>query len=76
MKRENKIATTITGLAKIEMFICGIVGLYFGGVDTKYGFHLTLALPWWVMGFISGLMLMGFAEIIHLLQNIYDNQKK
>lgn len=65
---KNTIAKILTVIAWIT-FICGfIAGLILG--DDKYGFSYTIAFIWWSSTFVSGILFLGFAEIIELLDTI------
>ena len=55
-----------TVMAKVE-----VPYVYISGTHTEWSF--TLALSYWAASFVSGLVFLGFAEIIILLQEIVDN---
>lgn len=49
---------------------------YFGRTYTTTEFSWTIALTYWSVAFVSGLVFLGFSEIIMLLQKIVDNGGK
>lgn len=79
---KNKIASILRVVAIITFivgFICGIVfgtqevthGVYYTYTTTEFSFGA--ALIYWLIAFLSGISLLGFAEIIDLLQRINYN---
>lgn len=70
----NGIATVFKILAVIIFVIGFIVGIVMGnqagGSGWENDFSLPVALACWAAGFISGMMFMGFGEIIQLLTEI------
>ncbi len=79
----NKIATLLYVIAWI-IFIGGfIIGIKFANVEVVKGnyyhyadteFSLTLAIMYWGISFISGLVFIGFSEVIRLLTGIRNKQ--
>lgn len=79
---KNNIADTLQVIAWI-IYIGGfIAGFVLGNVEVPYTyipathteFSFTLALTYWAAFFITGTILLGFAEIIQLLQKLVDNE--
>ena len=83
VKPENKIATALTIIAAI-VFIGGfIMGIVFGNVEVTKGtyyqyteteFSFGIALSYWAISLVSGIFILGFAEIIKLLEYIKLNK--
>lgn len=80
---KNPVATTLTVISWIIFiggFIAGIVlgkqpvirGTYYQHVDMEFSF--AAALVWWATSFISGMIFLGFAEIIKLLHAIKNKE--
>jgi len=78
-EQKNSVASVLTVIAWIVFiagFIVGIVlgnvevtrGTYFTYTDTEFSF--TIALTYWAVSFVSGIFILGFAEIIKLLNDI------
>lgn len=74
-KRENSIASTFRVIAWF-IFIGGFLGgLVFGRDNYGYRyseFSFSLAMIYWVSAFISGMVFMGIAEVISLLQRLVN----
>jgi len=74
----NGYATALRVIA-VVIFLGGLVtGLEIGnvpipGYSALTGFSFTSAIPYWAIAIISGTLLLGFAEIITLLQKIVDS---
>lgn len=62
MNSRNTISSILLGIGILEIVICLIVGLI----------NLPSSLAWWIGGFITGMIFIGFSEVIHLLQKIAD----
>ena len=54
----------------IIVIILGLIGGYQLGGMMGYEFNWTLALTGWLMSIINGFVLIGFSEVIHLLQQL------
>lgn len=78
-KENNAVALALKVIAWIIMiggFIAGIVlgnvevtkGYYYTYTDTEFSF--TIALTYWAVSLISGIFILGFSEIIKLLNAI------
>lgn len=75
----NPIATALKVISVI-IFIGGfILGIVLGTQKAEYGvlytytkteFSFTIALIYWAASFISGMLMLGFSEIINLLNSI------
>lgn len=76
----GKALKTFAWATIILGFILGIVMAfvevpyesYFGGYSTRTEFSWSVALTYWSDAFLAGLIFLGFAEIIMLLQKIVD----
>ncbi len=72
----SKILSVIAWLIFIGGFIAGIIfgnvevtkGVYYTYTDTEFSF--AIAFTYWCVSFISGMLMLGFAEIISLLNDI------
>ena len=76
----NKMAMMLRVIAVIEI-VCGfilggILGDTFGTGYYGYEFNWGLCIGIVVAGFISGIFILGFAEVIQLLQDIKSKIKK
>ena len=80
LKEGNRIATALTIIAWV-IFVGGfIAGIALGHVEvtmhneadiwTEKKFSFAVALVYWAVSLISGIMTLGFAEIIKLLEEI------
>ena len=65
---ENSVASVIRALAWVTIFCGLILGFLLGKDPYDDEFSFVRALIYWFAGFVSGMMLMGFSEIIRLLQ--------
>lgn len=71
IKEENATLATILKVIAWLIFIGGfIAGLIFGEEAGYYEFSFAVALIYWVVSFISGIFILGFAKIIELLNTI------
>lgn len=72
----NRVASVIRVIAWIVYLVGIIAGLFFGA-DAGYSsdFPLLIVLAYWAGFFVAGTMIIGFAEIIDLLQEIVDKIK-
>ena len=68
VKASNPVANAITVIAWIEFIAGFIAGIILGNAGEE--FSLEIALIYWGISLISGIMFLGFAEIIKLLQAI------
>jgi hypothetical protein len=81
-EKTNTVATVLTVLAWL-IFVTGLIagivlGTEAGEVTSYYGdpsFEFSAAWPCWIVSFISGIFVLGFSEIIKLLQKIYNKTK-
>lgn len=76
----NKIAMILRVVAIIEI-VCsfifgGVLGDIFGIGYHGYDFNWGLFFGILIAGFISGIFILGFAEIIQLLQDIKNSEYK
>ena len=74
VNKENKVAKVLTGIAYAIFIIGAILGFAMGYTknipeDTDY-FSFAVAVAWWCVSFIGGMFMLGFAEIIKLLNAI------
>lgn len=66
--QQNPIAMTLMVIAVITYIAGFIAGIALGW--DGYDFNIMIAFIYWCVAFISGTMLLGFAEIIKLLNDI------
>jgi len=66
----NPVGTVLGIIAVLTYIVSFILGIVLGRHWDEFEF--VLALPYWVAGFIAGTMMLGFSEIIQLLQAIKD----
>ena len=69
---ENAVGKALRILAWITM-ICGLILGFTFGKDAYGEFSFGAALLYWVAGVVTGILQLGFAEIIRLLQTIASN---
>ncbi len=69
-KSSNNISSVLKVFAYIVFFSSFILGTVLGG--SGYKFNFTTALITWLVGGITGMVWLAFAEIIILLQSIFD----
>lgn len=71
---KNKIASMFTGIAYAIFIVGAIFGFVMGYtkdiLDDTYSFSFAIAIAWWCVSFIGGMFMLGFAEIIKLLNAI------
>ncbi len=65
----NGVAAALRFIAWATYIGAFLLGVFLGR-DLYCDFSLTLASIYWVAGFVSGTMFLGFSEIIQLLQDI------
>lgn len=70
---QNKIAGILKAMGFTIMGIAFIVGLAIG--NESYPFDYFAALVPWCSGVVSGMIFIGFSEIINLLDKIYKQVK-
>lgn len=74
VNKENKVAKVLTGIAYAIFIIGAILGFVMGYtkdiLDDTYSFSFAVAIAWWGVSFIGGMFMLGFAEIIKLLNAI------
>jgi len=75
---KNSIAGTLKVIAWLTFIGGFILGFIVGNVTAEYSweFNFASALITWVSSFVSGMLFLGFAEIIILLQKIVDSGVK
>ncbi len=75
---DNSIAITLKVIAWLTFIGGFILGIIVGDVtaESRSDFNLVSAFIAWVSCFISGILFLGFAEIIILLQKIVDSGGK
>lgn len=79
IQNENNKMTTILRVIAIIEIVCGfilggILGDTFGVGYYGYEFNWGLCIGIIVAGFINGIFILGFAEVIQLLQDIKDKK--
>jgi len=76
LAKTNIVATILTIIAWVTFIGGFIMGIVYGNVEIEgyYSdyteFSFQVAFIYWAVSFISGMMLLGFAEIIKLLEDI------
>ncbi len=76
----NPIASALKIIAIIIFFLGFIAGFVLGrqvvksSVFNRADFSFAIAFIYWAVSFISGMMFLGFAEIIQLLQDIKNKK--
>ena len=74
VNKENKVAKVLTGIAYAIFIIGAILGFAMGYTknipEDTYYFSFAVAVAWWGVSFIGGMLMLGFAEIIKLLNAI------
>jgi hypothetical protein len=69
----NLVGKIIQAIGIIEILAGLIAGFVFGTTYDEFGtstFHIQSALIWWISGIVTGMLLIGFSEVIKLLDNI------
>jgi flagellar basal body-associated protein FliL len=76
MDKSNSIGKILAIIGFVQILGGFILGMILGQDDTSYSsdFSWVLALPWWIGGFVTGMLFIGFAEVIELLHSL--NEKK
>lgn len=73
---DNKIAVILRVVAIIEIIGGFILGVILGNTyEIVYDFNWGLFVGTVIAGFISGIFILGFAEVIQLLQDIKDRKE-
>ncbi len=69
----NSVATSLTAIA-VAIFVIGFIGgIVLGNIyEISYDFNTPLMFATWVVSVVNGVFILGFAEIIKLLQAIKD----
>ena len=74
VNKENKVAKVLTGIAYAIFIIVAILGFAMGYTknipEDTYYFSFAVAVAWWGVSCIGGMFMLGFAEIIKLLNAI------
>ncbi|MBX0356959.1 hypothetical protein [Halobacillus sp. Nhm2S1] len=73
MERSNTIAKLLTYCA-IAIFGLGVLSFFAIILNQKFGVGIT-GVGVLVSSFVTGLLFLGFAEVIHLLQGMYDQNR-
>lgn len=68
--QENSVSKTIYYVGIAEM-VAGIILGFILGYDGSDE-HWSIVLTWSVTGFVSGMLFLGFSEVIRLLDGIYS----
>ena len=73
---KNKIAQVLK-ICGIVIFVLGVIAALISSIQNPYGYGYTFSLSTFITvaasGFISGLMFLGFSEVIQLLEDIKSN---
>ncbi|WP_078553848.1 hypothetical protein [Bacillus alkalicellulosilyticus] len=71
VKRENTIGNIIFWLGLFILILGFMVGLGLGSAYSEFGeIAWMITLTWWGSAFISGMLFIGFSEVIELLHKI------
>lgn len=79
VESNNKVATVLTVIAWVVFMAGFIAGIAFGNVEVVKGslysyrtteFSFAVAFSYWAISAISGVLILGFAEVIKLLNAI------
>ncbi|MED4016973.1 MULTISPECIES: hypothetical protein [Sutcliffiella] len=70
MSRENRIAEIIVRIGVGIIAFGFLFGIVIGA--SHFEFDLLMALKWWVVSFVTGILFIGFAEVIELLHKIHE----
>lgn len=75
----NTMANILKFIGNLEI-ICGIIlGIYLGDLFRTgyygYDFNIALCVAVIVTGIITGIFILGFGEVVQLLQDIKNNTK-
>jgi len=54
------------------MVMNGFVGVFVISAENGSGSSVMQAIIWWISGFVAGMLFIGFAEVIRLLQKTYN----
>ena len=71
---ENKISKTLRIIGKLTI-ILGIISSIILSIMIDYDFPITLIVGA-IVSFVSGMFIVGFSEVIALLQEIINQQKE
>lgn len=78
--RSNGVANALKVIAWLTYGLGLFAGLFLGNVNTGYfnttEFSFSIALVYWAAAFVSGTIILGFAEIINLLQRLVDKNNE
>ncbi|WML44101.1 hypothetical protein [Neobacillus sp. PS3-40] len=76
---ENSIGKSLRNIGSFTIFIGIIIG-FFKGFDNsdlyETTMHWSIVFLWSAIGFVSGMLFIGFSEVLYLLQGIYINLEK
>jgi len=69
---KNHIASILFVIGIIVIVLSFVIGIVVGSTANMFfpRFVMFAALPWWLGGFTTGMLLIGFAEVIKLLHQI------
>lgn len=74
MENKNTVSKILKIIGILEIIAGFVLGLVLGreeiGFSTYY--EWSIILTWWTIGFVSGMLFIGFSEVIELLQKISD----
>ena len=73
---ENSVASAIRILAWVTIIGGLILGFFLGKGPYDNEFSFTIAVIYWAVSIVTGIMLMGFSEIIRLLQQNAEKEYK
>ncbi|MFB5281912.1 hypothetical protein [Peribacillus sp. Hz7] len=72
---ENSVAKILRIIGIVEIILGVILGFILGRVDVgsfteRYVQVWSTTFMWWIVGFISGMLIIGLSEVIELLHKI------
>ena len=76
---ENPISKALKVIGVLEIAAGLIIGLILGYEDSAYGsseMNFGVVFYWTIIGFVSGMLFIGFSEVIQLLHNINEKLRK
>ncbi len=78
--KKNPVAIALIAIAWIVFVVGFILGIVLGTEEVVYRyrteteFSFAVAMVYWVVSLVSGIMILGFAEIIKLLESIKNKK--
>lgn len=73
MDSRNKVSLILKAIGIIIIVVLFLTGTLYGQEQDATGkadFSFSTALPWWVAGFVIGMLFVGFSEVINILHRM------